>query len=131
VNFLLSRLLNEYLPLSDQILSHTINSCHDLSDGGLLIALTEMALAGNIGATVDVPDITIPFHAWGFGEDQARYLVTTLKSDELLSQAKKANVLAQIIGKTGGTEIKIDGVGSLEISELRQIHEHWMPTYMC
>ena len=113
-----------------EILSNTINACHDLSDGGLLIALTEMALAGNIGAAVDAPKITIPFHVWGFGEDQARYLVTTSNANKLLSRAKKANVLAQIIGKTGGTEVLIDGIGSLEVAEIRRMHEHWMPTYM-
>ena len=113
-----------------EILLNTINACHDLSDGGLLIALTEMALAGNTGATIDAPKITIPFHAWGFGEDQARYLVTTSNAKKLLSRAKKAGVLAKIIGKTGGTQVQITGIGSLEISEIRRVHEHWMPTYM-
>ena len=113
-----------------QILSNMISACHDLSDGGLLVALTEMALAGNIGATVNALNVTIPFHAWGFGEDQARYLVTSSKAEELLSRAKKADVLAQIIGKTGGAAIKINGIGSLEVAEIKRIHEHWMPTYM-
>jgi phosphoribosylformylglycinamidine synthase II len=113
-----------------EILSNTINACHDLSDGGLLVALTEMALAGNTGAAVNAPDITIPFHAWGFGEDQARYLVTTSNASELIFRAKKTGVLAQIIGKTGGNKLQIDGIGSLRIAEIRRVHEQWMPTYM-
>ena len=49
---------------------------HDLSDGGLLVALAEMAMASGIGATLDAAPDDIPAHAFWFGEDQARYLVT-------------------------------------------------------
>src|SRR3546814_9901003 len=50
-----------------------VTAVHDVSDGGLLIAVAEMALAGNIGATLE--GVTDAFTA--FGEDQARYLVTS------------------------------------------------------
>jgi phosphoribosylformylglycinamidine synthase len=50
-----------------------VTAVHDISDGGLLVALTEMALAGKIGVTLDAPLTT----AQAFGEDQSRYVVTT------------------------------------------------------
>src|SRR3546814_9880557 len=50
-----------------------VTAVHDVSDGGLLIAVAEMALAGNIGATLE--GVTDAFTA--FGEDQARYIVTS------------------------------------------------------
>ena len=54
----------------------TATAVHDVSDGGLLIALAEMAIAGGIGAELlAAPGAIVP-HAWWFGEDQARYIVT-------------------------------------------------------
>ncbi len=47
---------------------------HDLSDGGLLVALAEMAMASGIGAELEAAPI--PAHAFWFGEDQARYVLT-------------------------------------------------------
>src|SRR5690242_13157716 len=52
-----------------------VTAVHDVSDGGLLVAIAEMAMASGIGATLEpVPEDT-PAHAFWFGEDQARYLV--------------------------------------------------------
>src|SRR5262249_21938831 len=59
------------------ILAGEATACHDLSDGGLLVALAEMAIAGGVGATVSAPAGISHEHAFWFGEDQARYLVTT------------------------------------------------------
>src|SRR5438874_13410668 len=47
---------------------------HDLSDGGLLVALAEMAMASGLGAELEPPPMAA--HAFWFGEDQARYVVT-------------------------------------------------------
>ena len=49
---------------------------HDVSDGGLLVALAEMAMASGIGARLDAPPPALPPHAFWFGEDQGRYVVT-------------------------------------------------------
>src|SRR5690606_30973935 len=63
-----------------QIQIGTLSACHDLSDGGLAVALAEMALASGCGADIaegaGQPG-NPPLAAWLFGEDQARYLVTT------------------------------------------------------
>src|SRR6185503_4963838 len=53
-----------------------ITAAHDISDGGLLVALAEMAMASGIGADLDAAPEDTPAHAFWFGEDQARYLVT-------------------------------------------------------
>jgi len=56
------------------IASGRVSVAHDLSDGGLGVALVEMALAGNIGVKLkQLPQG--PTHAALFGEDQARYLI--------------------------------------------------------
>ena len=58
------------------ILDGMATAAHDVSDGGLLVALAEMAMASGIGATLDAAPDDIPAHAFWFGEDQARYVVT-------------------------------------------------------
>ncbi len=54
----------------DMIRAGSVSACHDVSDGGLLVAIAEMALAGGIGADIDLSDGSVPVPAWLFGEDQ-------------------------------------------------------------
>ena len=72
------------------ILDGTATAAHDLSDGGLLVALAEMAMAAGIGAHADAAPADIPAHAHWFGEDQARYVVTVpaAKADLALGRAQ-------------------------------------------
>ncbi|NQW00933.1 MAG: phosphoribosylformylglycinamidine synthase subunit PurL [Rhodospirillales bacterium] len=113
-----------------QILAREISCCHDLSDGGLLVGLTEMALAGQRGVRIALPELSMPLHAWAFGEDQGRYLVATNDAPALLASAQSQGVDAVLIGKSGGSDIQISGVGTLPVDTIRQAHENWMPAYM-
>ena len=107
-----------------------ITACHDLSDGGLLIAIAEMALAGNLGAELTTPPQGIPELAWWFGEDQGRYLVTTKLSDEVIAAAETAGVPNRIIGRTAGAVLTLADGDSISLSTLREAHENWFPEYM-
>jgi phosphoribosylformylglycinamidine synthase len=114
------------------IKSGTATAVHDVSDGGLLIALAEMAMASGIGAALDAaPEQTLP-HAWWFGEDQARYIVT-VPVDHLLtvmSKLKAVGVPCAEIGKTGGDALVIEGEAPVAISKLKEGFESWLPNYM-
>jgi phosphoribosylformylglycinamidine synthase len=112
-----------------QILGAKVSACHDLSDGGLLVALAEMAMAGGIGAAVDAPP-GIPAHAFWFGEDQARYLLATPAPDAVLEAAAKANVPAKVVGITGGGALTLPHGNAISVVELRRINEAWLPAYM-
>ena len=110
----------------------TATAVHDLSDGGLLVALAEMAMAGGIGAVLDAaPDAVVP-HAWWFGEDQARYVVTVADGDLLtvLSKLKAVGVPCVQIGRTGGNAVAIAGERAVTIEALRKGFEGWLPAYM-
>ncbi len=113
-----------------QILSGLISACHDLSDGGLLVSIAEMALAGRCGAEIEAPAISLPLHAWAFGEDQGRYLVTTSDAELVLANATAEGVEAIVIGTTGSSELQLAGVGSLSVETIRHANETWMPTFM-
>jgi phosphoribosylformylglycinamidine synthase len=114
------------------ILDGTISAAHDLSDGGLLVAAAEMAMASGIGAVLSAAPTDIPAHAHWFGEDQARYLVTVPKDkvDALLERARGASVLVSRVGVTGGDALLIEGERPLPIATLKQTFEHWLPAYM-
>lgn len=111
------------------ILSDQVTVCHDLSDGGLIAAATEMALASKQGFTLAAQTAVAP-HAFLFGEDQARYLVAVKNAAEVLAAAKAAGVEASLVGKAGGADIAVEGLFTLPLADLRSAHEGWMPEYM-
>jgi phosphoribosylformylglycinamidine synthase len=126
--------------LRGQIEAGRIGACHDLSDGGLAVSVAEMALAGRIGATIEVPpddpEAAIPpaaippVHAWLFGEDQARYIVSVSEAAPLLSAAAEAGVPAAVIGTTGGDALTLPGGHTISLDVLGAAHESWLPDYM-
>jgi phosphoribosylformylglycinamidine synthase len=110
----------------------TATAVHDVSDGGLLIALAEMGIAGGIGALLDeAPDSIVP-HAWWFGEDQGRYIVTVNEKDLLsvFTKLKAIEVPCVQIGLTGGHQIAVAGEGAVHIKALSHAFERWLPAYM-
>jgi len=110
----------------------TATAAHDLSDGGLLIALAEMAIASGIGAQLLTAPASIVPHAWWFGEDQARYIVTVRAEDAglVLAKMKGADVPCVRIGTTGGDTIAISGEAPVSIAALKAGFEGWFPAYM-
>ena len=107
-----------------------IGACHDVSDGGVGVALAEMAMAGEIGADIQIPAEAPPPHAWLFGEDQARYILTTDDAEAVLALAADAGVPAARIGTTGGGLLTVGGGDAISLAELKAIHEGWLPGYM-
>ena len=106
-----------------------ITACHDLSDGGLLPGLADMAMAGNVGALILNPT-DIPAHGFFFGEDQGRYVLATSAPDAVLAAAKAAGVPALTIGQTGGSQLTVAGANAISVKELTALHEAWLPGYM-
>jgi phosphoribosylformylglycinamidine synthase subunit PurL len=108
-----------------------VSAAHDVSDGGLAVALAEMALAGGFGAEVEAhPDYSLA--AWWFGEDQGRYLVTVPNLDAFQRQlaqgtrdADTASSGLRRIGTVGG--VSLFGV---PLPSLREAHESFFREWM-
>ncbi len=115
--------------LKEQINKGNITSCHDISDGGLLIAMVEMALASNLGVRTCGFDFDMPIHAWFFGEDQGRYLICSVDSKSFVREARLKSVPIKKVGVVGGHNIIVDGE-SIALKELRDAHESWLPNLM-
>jgi phosphoribosylformylglycinamidine synthase II len=109
-----------------QIQVGLITACHDISDGGLLCAVVEMAMAAPMGATLNAPNTGAGF--W-FGEDQSRYVITTKTPDKFLQLAAQSGVKAMTLGVTGGQDIVIDDQ-KISVTELITLNEEWLPNYM-
>ena len=110
----------------DLIDARLISSCHDVSDGGLLSAVAEMAMAKGMGVAIEHEGSA----AFWFGEDQGRYVVATKKADAVIEKAKAAGVPVTLLGQTGGSDVSLKGVGGMSVAELKKAHEEWLPGYM-
>lgn len=111
------------------VLSGKVSAAHDLSDGGLAVALSEMALAGGIGAEI-VALPNGPEHAVLFGEDQARYLVTAGDAKAISDEAEARGVSVFTLGVTRGDALNLPGEAPILLSELRKAHETPLPAFM-
>jgi len=114
-----------------------VTAVHDISDGGMLVALTEMALAGSFGALIDIADQPNPAAAL-FAEDQGNYLVT-VDGDiaDFVGSAGLADVEITLLGQTVGDDDSLrltvytkDGRAEIELADLRAAHEGFFPKLM-
>ncbi|MGV3634813.1 MAG: phosphoribosylformylglycinamidine synthase subunit PurL [Pseudorhodoplanes sp.] len=108
-----------------------VTAVHDLSDGGLAVAIAEMAMASGRGAKLDAPD-GVPAHAYWFGEDQARYVVTAKPENlaAVVEAAQVSGVSAQRIGVVAGKSLTLGGETALAVADLTTRFESWLPGYM-
>ena len=114
-----------------RILSGMVAACHDVSDGGLLVAVAEMALAGGVGVQLEAaPDSPAP-HAWWFGEDQARYILAVRPTDALiLAQAAADGIPARRLGRATGGELRLPDGETISLDRLRTAHTRFFPAWM-
>ncbi len=102
---------------------------HDVSDGGLLVALAEMAMASGIGAVLDAPPDAPP-HGFWFGEDQARYVVTAKEPEAIARRANAANINLTMLGATGGAFLMLESAQPIPIDDLKRRSESWLAGFM-
>ena len=118
----------------DCIAKGSVTSVHDISDGGMLVAVAEMALAGRIGALVS------RFHGESvtpalFAEDQGSYLVTvTGHFPDFIGFAEQAGVSADFVGHTLNEPVVAvmsgDEKHAVSLDALRRAHEGFFPALM-
>ena len=103
-----------------------VTAVHDVADGGIAVALAEMALAGGLGAQVEAhPDFGIA--QWWFGEDQGRYLVTVKDVDAFQAYVAEGEEDCGVrrLGTVGG-----DSLLGVAVKALREAHESFFREWM-
>ncbi|MEV5379647.1 MULTISPECIES: phosphoribosylformylglycinamidine synthase subunit PurL [Streptomyces] len=105
-----------------------VDAAHDLSDGGLIQALTESCLRGGKGARIVVPDGIDPFVLL-FSESAGRAVVAVPRSEELrfTDMCGARGLPAARIGVVDGEAIDVQGQFSIPLAELREAHEATIP----
>lgn len=119
------------------IASGAVHAVHDVSDGGLAAAAAEMALAGNVGITLDLGDRLARIGALAalFSESQGRYLVAARSEDAVFDLI--GDVPALYVGSVDNTgaitllhDVRTGEKTVLPLKTLREAHEGWLPGYM-
>jgi phosphoribosylformylglycinamidine synthase len=113
-----------------QILTGNVRACHDVSDGGILVAVAEMAMAGLTGARIFTGPRETPGHAYWFGEDQGRYILAVPDATALVTAAEAAGLTAARIGTSGGQDLTLPDGGTISVRALRAAHERFFPSWM-
>lgn len=114
------------------ITAQKVSAVHDVSDGGLLVAIADMAIASGLGAELRAAPDDIAAEAYWFGEDQARYVVTVPaeNKDAVLTELQTAQIPANEIGVVSGSDLIIEGADSLAITQLTERFEAYLPNLL-
>jgi phosphoribosylformylglycinamidine synthase len=128
VNYFAERRTGDFV--RGAILRGGISACHDLSDGGLLVALAEMVLAGPAGAVLAHPPEGLAPHAYWFGEDQARYLLATPNPAGLLREAGAAGLPVSVVGRAEGSGLTLPGGVTISRGVLQDAHTRFFAAWM-
>jgi len=109
-----------------------VTACHDISSGGLAVALAEMAMASAKGMKISLKEQRGPAHALLFGEDQARYVVAVPAdlANFVQANAEGAAVPFRTLGTVAGGSLVIDDLIEIGIPQLTEAHESWFPAFM-
>ncbi len=129
------KIIDMMLTLNDDNL---LTGAHDISDGGLLTAICEMLFENNLGLNVNLPKALLSsktkdhlIHSWCFGENQGRIIISTNKTDKVVSLLKKYLIDYFILGSTNTTSnLNLSNVDTISIIELNSINEATIPSIM-
>ena len=122
---------NNGLLIQTLISKKLVNSVHDISSGGILVALSEMCISGKIGANIKVPRNNISLHEYLFGEDQSRYLIEINEENnvEVSKILEKNNIYYEIIGKTQKDSLYLNNEFNIKLNDLSKLNSFWFRNY--
>jgi phosphoribosylformylglycinamidine synthase len=108
-----------------------VDTVHDVSDGGLLVAIAEMSLPRGIGASVGQAGQADAIAFW-FGEDQARYVIAApfAQAEKIVAEARAAGITVAELGKTSSDRITLDDKAGIGVASLKDGFEGWFPGFM-
>ncbi|CAK7192156.1 Phosphoribosylformylglycinamidine synthase subunit PurL [Commensalibacter sp. Nvir] len=107
-----------------------IKACHDVSDGGILVSLAEMAMIGDVGCTLETPESGMRPEAYWFGEDQARYIVLSSNGEDILKRAQEKGISARFLGYTGGKNLVLPSGAAITLARMKMASESFFQKLM-
>ncbi|MCJ8354650.1 phosphoribosylformylglycinamidine synthase subunit PurL [Novacetimonas hansenii] len=112
------------------ILDGTIIACHDVADGGLLVSVAEMVMAGTAGCTLLAPQAGIRPEAYWFGEDQARYIIAVRDAKAFMDRAAQASIPCRVLGQSGGDGLTLPNGATISKARLVAVNSEFFPRLM-
>ncbi|MDC2985427.1 phosphoribosylformylglycinamidine synthase subunit PurL [Candidatus Pelagibacter sp.] len=109
-----------------------VKSAHDISLGGLLVAISKMCIKGNKGIKIKKPKNLLNEIEYFFAEDQGRYLIEINKGDlkEVTKILNKNSVHHEELGIITQNDMIINEKTKVTIDELRSYYTNWLSKYM-
>ena len=122
---------NNGLAIKTLIEKKLLKSVHDISAGGIIVALSEMCISGNIGAKIKIPVKNISNHEYLFGEDQSRYVIEISEEnkEEVLKFLEKNSIYFELIGKTQEKILNIGKEININLEDLNELNSYWFKNY--
>ena len=107
--------------------SELINSVHDISSGGIILALAEMSISSQIGVKINKPKKLSNIFEYFFGEDQSRYLIEVDKNNlpKVEKKLKDNNIYFENIGITQKEYFELDKDLKINVKELYELNNKW------
>ena len=104
-----------------------INSVHDISSGGIILALAEMAISSQIGIKIQKPQKMSNIFEYFFGEDQGRYLIEVDKNNfsKVEKKLKENNIYFENIGTTQKEYFELEKELKINVKELYELNNRW------
>ena len=109
-----------------------IKAAHDVSIGGIIVALSKMCIKGKKGVTLKNPNYLINQFEYFFGEDQGRYIIEIEKDNfkDVIEIFEKNTVHYDELGTVNKNELIINDKSKVTIDELIKFHTSWLTNYM-
>ena len=122
---------NNGLLIHSLISKKLLNSVHDVSSGGILVALTEMCISGNIGAKIKIANDKLTPQEYLFSEDQSRYLieVNEKNKNEVCKTLEKNSIFYEMLGKTQKDSLVLNKDFDIKLDELKKLNSSWFKNY--
>ncbi len=122
---------NNGLIVQQLIEKKLLSSVHDISSGGILIALVEMCILGSIGINIKIPKNNISIHEYLFGEDQSRYIIEVNKKNtpEVTKILEKNSIYYDFVGITQKDTLDLKDKFSFNLNELFKLNSFWFKSY--
>ena len=107
-----------------------VTGCHDISEGGIILALAELAIRNEKGLNIKIPSNVKNSKNWLFGEDQSRYLLIVNNEDIIKKVAKKENIKLQEIATVGGDKFCIIKKFEISVKKLIKYNNIWFENFI-
>ena len=107
-----------------------VTGCHDISEGGIILALAELAIRNEKGLNIKIPSNVKNSKNWLFGEDQSRYLLIVNNEDIIKKVAKKENIKLQEIATVSGDKFCIIKKFEISVKKLIKYNSIWFENFI-